>query len=46
MQCGCENKKWYLGTPFGGSILLEWILAFGIWNDTGVWIDAETWKDN
>ena len=23
-----------------------WILADGFWNDTGVWIDSETWKDD
>jgi len=24
----------------------EWILANGIWNDSGIWIDTETWNDN
>lgn len=23
-----------------------WILATGFWNDAGIWIDGETWKDN
>jgi hypothetical protein len=24
----------------------EWILANGIWNDAGKWIDSESWLDN
>jgi len=24
----------------------EWILATGKWDDAGIWIDSETWKDN
>lgn len=24
----------------------DWILALGIWDDTGTWIDSEAWNDN
>jgi hypothetical protein len=24
----------------------DWILAEGVWNDLGVWIDSETWNDS
>lgn len=24
----------------------NWILANGTWNDDGIWIDTETWRDN
>ena len=27
-------------------IILDWILAEGIWNDLGAWIDTELWKDS
>lgn len=23
-----------------------WILGTGVWNDSGIWIDTETWNDN
>lgn len=26
-------------------ILPKWILSTGFWDDTGIWIDAETWND-
>lgn len=27
-------------------VLTNWILANGVWDDTGIWIDTETWNDN
>ena len=24
----------------------DWILASGVWNDGGIWIDSETWNDS
>lgn len=27
-------------------IISNWILANGVWNDSGVWIDTENWQDN
>jgi hypothetical protein len=36
------------GTTFGNNYsvtILDWILAEGIWNDGGKWIDTETWID-
>lgn len=29
----------------GGVIPTSWILAFGVWDDTGIWIDTEFWID-
>lgn len=29
-------------TPVGG----DWILATGFWDDNGIWIDTETWRDS
>jgi hypothetical protein len=26
--------------------IITWILADGTWNDSGIWIDSETWNDN
>jgi len=23
----------------------NWILSAGTWNDSGLWVDSETWKD-
>ena len=25
--------------------VLVWILALGIWNDSGVWVDSDVWID-
>lgn len=36
------------GYPFGASddeITGDWILTDGTWDDSGVWIDTETWND-
>lgn len=27
------------------SPILSWILASNSWNDSGVWVDSETWND-
>jgi len=29
----------------GGGPVSNWILALGIWNDGGDWIDTEVWID-
>jgi len=29
----------------GGQPILVWILASSIWNDSGVWLDGQTWND-
>ena len=28
------------------TVVSNWILALGTWNDSGVWIDTELWKDS
>ncbi len=35
----------FTGTPSGGGGSSPYVLADGTWNDNGMWIDAEPWKD-
>jgi len=33
--------------PLGTSVPpVNWILRTGFWEDSGLWYDTETWKDN
>lgn len=25
--------------------LTEWVLSTGLWNDSGIWLDEQTWND-
>lgn len=38
------NDRWLLFKKVG-SVVSNWILATGFWNDSGVWDDNSTWID-
>lgn len=41
--------KWidadYLAALSAPSVAAIWILASNVWNDSGEWVDTETWND-
>ena len=44
---GCRNKLIYLKhiSDMATPVVLLWILATSFWDDSGTWIDGETWND-
>lgn len=39
--------KFIIGRSIGslGTVVSNWLLATGFWNDGGVWDDSATWND-
>lgn len=40
-----NRRKIFISTAVD-AVIIEWILANGIWNDLGVWRDTENWQDS
>lgn len=39
------KKNVYRNVISGASVVSDWILALGKWNDNGKWYDNAKWKD-
>jgi predicted RND superfamily exporter protein len=40
-----QNKGFIFATKDIEVVISNWILANNIWDDSGIWIDTETWND-
>lgn len=41
-----RNIEWIDGDVCISLDIVYWILVTGIWNDSGQWMDDDSWKDN
>jgi predicted small secreted protein len=39
------NGSWWQALVEGGVPVDNWLLALGVWNDTGEWVDTANWID-